>query len=137
MTSRVLWSCRCFSADERMTRSLRDVSTTMTGEPGNSFAYPLTYFNTCRGWAPVHEKRSMREGEFGKGAVGQLSKDLGDILRSIEKECLISSSKEYMELPRDSTLVSESSFSISYCRVRFIEGSRRRLGLEYWGYLGH
>jgi hypothetical protein len=111
MTSRVLWSCRCFSADELMTRSLRDVSITRTGELGNSFAYPLMYFNTCRGWAPVHEKRSMREGEFDKG------------FRSMENECLISeeeiisSLKEYKELPRDSIVASESSFSISYCRV--------------------
>ena len=94
-----------------MTRSLSVVPITMTGEVGNSFAYPLTYLDTCRSWAPVHEKRRMSEGEL-KEHDCQDSKELTEIVLSWENGCFILSSYVYVELRQDPTTVSESSFSI-------------------------
>ena len=54
----------------------------------------------------------MSEGESDNGVVDQVSKDLVDIFPSLEKEILLSSSEEYMELPRNPILIPGSSFSI-------------------------
>lgn len=52
-----------------------------------------------------------------------MSKDLIEVVLLKKKECLISSSDVEMQVPRDSTIVSERSFSISRCLVRVIDGS--------------
>lgn len=56
-------SCACLKDDERVTRSLREVAIVIIRASGNSLVYPIVYFSTCFGSAPVQEKRRMTEGD--------------------------------------------------------------------------